>query len=101
MPRAADTLSPTTRMDRSAALAAGATSMSTNKSVLSARGIGKTVKSGEKDLVILRDIDLDVTQREADARRRAPGPRQSNPLSMLPRPDAATSRAVLLDGCNN
>jgi len=37
------------------------------KKILSARGIGKTVKSGDSDLVILREIDLSVTAGEAVA----------------------------------
>jgi predicted ABC-type transport system involved in lysophospholipase L1 biosynthesis ATPase subunit len=36
-----------------------------NNSVLAARGIGKTVKSGDSDLVILRDIDLEITPGQA------------------------------------
>ena len=35
------------------------------RTVLQARGIGKTVKSGASDLVILREIDLDVLPGEA------------------------------------
>ena len=38
-----------------------------NNSVLTARGIGKTVKSGSSDLVILREIDLAVTRGEVHA----------------------------------
>jgi predicted ABC-type transport system involved in lysophospholipase L1 biosynthesis ATPase subunit len=41
--------------------------MHINNQVLSARGIGKTVKSGDSDLVILREIDLAVTPGEAVA----------------------------------
>ena len=36
-----------------------------NSKALIARGIGKTVKSGDRDLVILRDIDLAVDSGEA------------------------------------
>ena len=42
--------------------------MTTNdKTILSARGIGKTVRSGSSDLVILREIDLDVGAGDAVA----------------------------------
>src|ERR1051325_8019225 len=57
-------------MDFSAAAAscsASAHSMQTKASVLVARGIGKAVKSGAGELVILRDIDLAVTPGEAVA----------------------------------
>src|SRR5436309_1856595 len=33
-----------------------------NKNVLTAKGIGKVVKSGASDLVIRRDIDLEITR---------------------------------------
>ena len=34
------------------------------KNILSARGIGKTVKSGDSDLVILREIELSVMKQD-------------------------------------
>src|SRR5437660_1397523 len=49
-------------MDFSAAHAQPHTSSKmSDRSVLAARGIGKTVRSGDSDLVILRDIDLEIT----------------------------------------
>ncbi len=47
--------------------------MPINNHVLSARSIGKTVKSGESDLVILREIDLAVTPRRGARRGRRLG----------------------------
>ena len=41
--------------------------MTVQAALLSARGIGKTVKSGINDLVILQEIDLEVTSGEAVA----------------------------------
>jgi putative ABC transport system ATP-binding protein len=100
MPYAADRLSPTTRMDFSAALGAAAGSDKTmnNNSVLTARGIGKTVKSGTSDLVILREIDLEVTRGEAVAVVGASGSGKSTLLAILAGLDTPTSGAVELDG---
>src|ERR1051326_7221930 len=99
MPKAADTLSPSTRMDRSAADAAGAATMSTtSKTILRARGIGKTVKSGDSDLVILRDIDLDVTPAEALAVVGASGSGKSTLLAILAGLDTPSIGTVELDG---
>jgi putative ABC transport system ATP-binding protein len=69
-----------------------------NKNVLMARGIGKTVKSGDSDLVILRDIDLDVTRAEAVAVAGASGSGKSTLLAILAGLDTPTSGSVELDG---
>src|SRR5712692_6142258 len=88
-------------MDLSAASAAGATTTSMqNKNVLMARGIGKTVKSGDSDLVILRDIDLDVTRAEAVAVVGASGSGKSTLLAILAGLDTPTAGIVELDGQN-
>ena len=63
-----------------------------------ARGIGKTVKSGDSDLVILRDIDLDVTRAEAVAVAGASGSGKSTLLAILAGLDTPTSGSVELDG---
>jgi len=92
-------LSPNMRIDRSAA-AAGAPSAKNmqNNSVLTARGIGKTVKSGESDLVILREIDLAVTRGEAVAVVGASGSGKSTLLAILAGLDTPTAGTVELDG---
>jgi putative ABC transport system ATP-binding protein len=69
-----------------------------NNSVLRARGIGKTVKSGASDLVILREIDLAVTRGEAVAVVGASGSGKSTLLAILAGLDPPTSGAVELDG---
>ena len=69
-----------------------------NNSVLTARGIGKTVKSGASDLVILREIDLDVTRGEAVAVVGASGSGKSTLLAILAGLDTPTSGEVTLDG---
>jgi putative ABC transport system ATP-binding protein len=66
--------------------------------VLEARGIGKTVKSGDRDLDILRDIDLSVTQGEAVAVVGASGSGKSTLLAILAGLDQPSRGAVLLDG---
>jgi len=71
-----------------------------NSQVLTARGIGKTVKSGDADLVILRDIDLAVTQGEAVAIAGASGSGKSTLLAILAGLDTPTSGVVELDGQN-
>ena len=63
-----------------------------------ARGIGKTVKSGANDLVILREIDLAVTRGEAVAVVGASGSGKSTLLAILAGLDTPTSGAVELDG---
>src|SRR5918994_611190 len=87
-------------MDFSAArgMAAGSDKTMNNNSVLTARGIGKTVKSGASDLVILREIDLDVTRGEAVAVVGASGSGKSTLLAILAGLDSPTSGAVELDG---
>ena len=69
-----------------------------NNQVLTARSIGKTVKSGDADLVILRDIDLAVTQGEAVAIAGASGSGKSTLLAILAGLDTPTSGVVELDG---
>jgi putative ABC transport system ATP-binding protein len=88
-------------MDFSAASTAGAATTSAAASqVLSARGIGKTVKSGDADLVILRDIDLAVTQGEAVAIAGASGSGKSTLLAILAGLDTPTTGVVELTGQN-
>jgi putative ABC transport system ATP-binding protein len=87
-------------MDFSAAAAPG-TQKSMNRhnnSVLTARGIGKTVKSGTSDLVILREIDLAVTRGEAVAVVGASGSGKSTLLAILAGLDTPTAGTVALDG---
>jgi putative ABC transport system ATP-binding protein len=69
-------------------------------SVLAARGIGKTVKSGDRDLVILRDIDLAVMPGEAVAILGASGSGKSTLLALLAGLDTPTAGTVLLDGAD-
>jgi putative ABC transport system ATP-binding protein len=71
-----------------------------NSQVLTARGIGKTVKSGDADLVILRDIDLAVTPGEAVAIAGASGSGKSTLLAILAGLDTPTTGVVELDGQN-
>ena len=70
----------------------------TSDSVLKARGIGKTVKSGDSDLVILRDIDLEITRGEALAVLGASGSGKSTLLAILAGLDTPTSGRVEVDG---
>jgi len=72
--------------------------MKHNSSVVIARGIGKTVKSGAGELVILRDIDLEVTPGEAVAVVGASGSGKSTLLALLAGLDTPTSGTVGLDG---
>src|SRR5690349_2070995 len=85
-------------MDFSAAGAAAAHSMQSAKTILSATGIGKTVLSGSGELVILRDIDLDVTPGEALAVVGASGSGKSTLLALLAGLDTPTAGSVRLDG---
>jgi putative ABC transport system ATP-binding protein len=88
-------------MDFSAAANAGAVTTSARAShVLAAKSIGKTVKSGDADLVILRDIDLAVTQGEAVAIAGASGSGKSTLLAILAGLDTPTTGMVELDGRN-
>ena len=68
--------------------------------VLSARGIGKTVKSGTNDLVILQEIDLAVTSGEAVAIVGASGSGKSTLLAILAGLDTPTIGSVRLDGAD-
>ncbi len=72
--------------------------MTNNSKLLSARGIGKTVKSGDSDLVILRDIDLEVTRGEALAVLGASGSGKSTLLAILAGLDTPTAGTVELEG---
>jgi len=85
-------------MDFSAAAALSAQSMQTKASVLAARGIGKTVKSGDAELVIVRDIDLSVTSGEALAVVGASGSGKSTLLALLAGLDTPSVGTVMLDG---
>jgi putative ABC transport system ATP-binding protein len=67
-------------------------------SVLTARGIGKAVKSGDRDLVILRDIDLAVMPGESVAILGASGSGKSTLLALLAGLDTPSAGTVLLDG---
>jgi putative ABC transport system ATP-binding protein len=67
-------------------------------SVLAARGIGKTVKSGDRDLVILRDIELQVMPGEAVAIVGASGSGKSTLLALLAGLDTPSAGTVELDG---
>jgi len=70
------------------------------KIILSARGIGKTVKSGESDLVILREIDLSVTAGDAVAVVGASGSGKSTLLAILAGLDTPTVGTVQVDGAD-
>ncbi|HZD21556.1 MAG TPA: ABC transporter ATP-binding protein [Burkholderiales bacterium] len=72
--------------------------MQTRANVLAAKGIGKTVKSGDADLVILRDIDLAVTPGEALAVLGASGSGKSTLLALLAGLDTPSTGSVMLDG---
>ncbi|HXM83034.1 MAG TPA: ATP-binding cassette domain-containing protein [Burkholderiales bacterium] len=65
-----------------------------------ARGIGKTVKSGSSDLVILRDIDLEITRGEAVAVIGASGSGKSTLLAILAGLDAPSAGQVEIDGAD-
>lgn len=85
-------------MDFSAAATEAAQSMQSAKQILIANGIGKVVRSGSGELVILRDIDLAVTQGEALAVVGASGSGKSTLLALLAGLDTPTSGTVRLDG---
>jgi putative ABC transport system ATP-binding protein len=68
------------------------------QTILSARGIGKTVRSGDSDLVILREIDLSVTAGEAVAIVGASGSGKSTLLAILAGLDTPSAGSVALDG---
>jgi putative ABC transport system ATP-binding protein len=69
-------------------------------SVLAARGIGKTVKSGDTDLVILRDIDLEITSGESVAIVGASGSGKSTLLAILAGLDTPTDGKVQLESAD-
>jgi putative ABC transport system ATP-binding protein len=71
---------------------------SNDKTILSARGIGKTVRSGDSDLVILREIDFSVTAGEAVAIVGASGSGKSTLLAILAGLDTPTAGTVTVDG---
>jgi len=66
--------------------------------VLSARGIGKTVRSGDSDLVILREIELAVTPGEAVAIVGASGSGKSTLLAILAGLDTPSAGEVHIEG---
>ena len=68
--------------------------------VLVARDIGKTVKSGTDDLVILREIALEVTSGEAVAIVGASGSGKSTLLAILAGLDTPSVGSVHLDGAD-
>jgi len=70
------------------------------KTILNARGIGKTVKSGDSDLIILREIDLSVTAGEAVAVVGASGSGKSTLLAILAGLDTPTVGSVAVDGAD-
>src|SRR6188508_2723365 len=72
----------------------------TEKTILNARGIGKTVKSGDSYLVILREIDLSVTAGEAVAVVGASGSGKSTLLAILAGLDTPTVGSVAVDGAD-
>jgi putative ABC transport system ATP-binding protein len=69
-----------------------------SSSVLAARGIGKTVKSGDSDLVILRDIELEITSGETVAIVGASGSGKSTLLALLAGLDTPSTGQVFLQG---
>jgi putative ABC transport system ATP-binding protein len=75
-----------------------AASAAVGASVLSARGIGKTVKSGISDLVILQDIQLEVMPGEAVAIVGASGSGKSTLLAILAGLDTPSTGSVHLAG---
>jgi putative ABC transport system ATP-binding protein len=83
---------------RGAAWTLNAEIMHINNNVLSARGIGKTVKSGDSDLVILREIDLAVTSGEAVAVVGASGSGKSTLLAILAGLDTPSTGRVEIEG---
>jgi putative ABC transport system ATP-binding protein len=69
-----------------------------SSNVLAARGIGKTVKSGDSDLVILRDIELEITPGEALAVVGASGSGKSTLLAILAGLDTPSTGTVEIEG---
>src|SRR5690349_19493008 len=85
-------------MDFSAAKPQTGSNEMSSSSVLAARGIGKTVKSGDSDLVILQDIDLEITRGEALAVVGASGSGKSTLLAILAGLDTPSAGTVAIDG---
>src|SRR5437868_8795285 len=86
-------------MDFSAAHAQPHTSSKmSDRSVLAARGIGKTVRSGDSDLVILRDIDLEITSGDSVAVVGASGSGKSTLLAILAGLDTPSAGSVHILG---
>ena len=71
-----------------------------NNIVLKAQGIGKTVKSGDSDLVILREIDLAVTSGEVIAVVGASGSGKSTLLAILAGLDTPSAGSVTIEGAD-
>jgi len=71
-----------------------------NNIVLRAQGIGKTVKSGDSDLVILREIDLAVTPGEVVAVVGASGSGKSTLLAILAGLDTPSAGRVAIEGAD-
>lgn len=71
-----------------------------SRPVLLAKGIGKTVRSGDSDLTILQAIDLVVWPGEALAIVGASGSGKSTLLALLAGLDTPTVGTVELDGTN-
>jgi len=86
-------------MDFSAAAAPDAKTVNRN-SVLRAKGIGKMVRSGVSDLVILRDIDLEITRGESVAVVGASGSGKSTLLAILAGLDTPSAGSVEIDGAD-
>ena len=70
------------------------------KALLRTKNIGKIVKSGDSDLVILREIDLEVTPGEAVAIVGASGSGKSTLLAILAGLDTPSAGEVELDGAD-
>ena len=70
------------------------------QTILSARGIGKAVRSGSSELVILREIDLSVTAGEAVAIVGASGSGKSTLLAILAGLDTPSAGTVEVDGAD-
>jgi putative ABC transport system ATP-binding protein len=79
-------------------MAPNTNSMPIDNNVLSARGIGKTVKSGDADLIILREIDLAVTPGDAVAVVGASGSGKSTLLAILAGLDTPSAGQVEIQG---
>jgi len=71
-----------------------------DRTILSARGIGKAVRSGSSELVILREIDLSVTAGEAVAIVGASGSGKSTLLAILAGLDTPSAGTVEVDGAD-